>query len=330
VSTSTSYLSRLLLVPFLGVCAAAGGGLVAARSAHADPPPIAAANDVSGLVTSVQGAVVNIAVDHGAGSGFIVDDKGHVVTNAHVINGARNVTVKLADERELPGKVLGKDERLDIAVLQIQGANLPHVNLGSSGSLKVGEPVVAIGNPFGLGGTVTSGIVSAKSRQIGAGPYDDFIQTDASINPGNSGGPLFDTKGQVVGMNTAVTASGQGIGFAIPSDAIKNVLPQLISTGHVERGRIGARIGEVNKETATALGLDNTHDALVGDVEPDGPGAKAGLKTGDVVLAVDGTLVPHGHDLPRMIASHQPGAKVTLDVRRGAGTSKMPITLGTL
>jgi serine protease Do len=267
----------------------------------------------------------------GAGSGFIIDDKGHAVTNAHVVNGADVVKVKLSDERELKAKVLGKDERLDVAVIEIQGAkNLPHVSLGSSAAMKVGEPVVAIGNPFGLGGTVTTGIVSAKSRSIGAGPYDDFIQTDASINPGNSGGPLFDLKGQVVGMNTAINASGQGIGFAIPSDAIREVLPQLIEHGHVRRGMIAAHIQGVDEPLAKALGLQTTKGALVGDVEKGGPADKAGLRSGDVITSVNGTTVAHAHDLPRMIAAHAPGSRVTLDVRRGTSTLSVPVTLGEL
>jgi serine protease Do len=267
----------------------------------------------------------------GAGSGFIIDDKGHVVTNAHVVDGADTVKVKLSDERELRAKVLGKDDRLDVAVIEIQGAkNLPHVNLGSSGSLKVGEPVVAIGNPFGLGGTVTSGIVSAKSRTIGAGPYDDFIQTDASINPGNSGGPLFDQRGQVVGMNTAINPSGQGIGFAIPSDAIKEVLPQLIANGHVRRGKLGAHIQGVDDSLAKALGLSGTRGALVADEEKGSPAEKAGLKNGDVITSVDGAPVAHAHDLPRMIAAHTPGSRVTLEVHRGTQTMNVPVTLAEL
>ncbi|MBX3188549.1 MAG: Do family serine endopeptidase [Labilithrix sp.] len=332
--------------------------------------PAGPSGDVSALVASVQPAVVNITVEQlaktsasemggespfdfffrefggrggappmmphggkrvGAGSGFIIDDKGHVVTNAHVVDGADTVKVKLSDERELGAKVLGKDERLDVAVLEIQGGkNLPHVTLGSSTGLKVGEPVVAIGNPFGLGGTVTSGIVSAKSRTIGAGPYDDFIQTDASINPGNSGGPLFDLRGQVVGMNTAINPSGQGIGFAIPSDAIKEILPQLLEHGHVRRGKLGAHIQAVSEPLSKALALGDTRGALVGSVEKNGPGEKAGLRDGDVVISVDGRPVAHAHDLPRLIASHAPGSKVMLEVRRGTSTVNVLVTLAEL
>jgi serine protease Do len=250
------------------------------------------------------------------GSGFIVDSQGHVVTNAHVVDGADTVKVKLFDDREYRAKVVGKDERLDVAVLQLQNApaDLPLASLGQSDSLRVGEYVVAIGNPFGLGNTVTMGIVSAKGRTIGAGPYDDFIQTDASINPGNSGGPLFNLRGQVVGINTAINPQGKGIGFAIPVDAVKDVLPQLVASGHVSRGRIGVAIQGVDDDLARALGMDRPRGALVEEVEPASPGERAGIKPGDVILAVDGQPVPRSEELPRMIARHAPGAHVQLTV----------------
>ena|SRR5579859_3614949 len=250
------------------------------------------------------------------GSGFIVDQQGHVVTNAHVIDGANQVKVRLADEREFKAKVIGKDTRLDVAVLQLDGAprDLPTVSLGQSEATRVGEYVVAIGNPFGLGNTVTMGIVSAKGRTIGAGPYDDFIQTDASINPGNSGGPLFNLRGQVVGINTAINPQGKGIGFAIPVDAVKQVLPELLATGHVSRGQLGVVIQGMDEDLARAVGLDRPRGALVESVEAGSPGERAGLKPGDVILSVDGQPVPHSEDLPRMIAPHHPGTPVKLSV----------------
>jgi serine protease Do len=250
------------------------------------------------------------------GSGFLVDAQGHVVTNAHVIAEADDVKVKLADDREFRAKVVGKDERLDVAVLQLQGApnDLPVAALGASDVTRVGEYVVAIGNPFGLGNTVTMGIVSAKGRTIGAGPYDDFIQTDASINPGNSGGPLFNLRGQVVGINTAINPQGKGIGFAIPIDAVKDVLPQLIASGHVARGRVGVVIQPMDDDLAKALGMDRSHGALVEEVEPASPAEAAGIKSGDVILAVDGQDVPRSEELPRMIARHAPGSHVKLAV----------------
>jgi serine protease Do len=265
------------------------------------------------------------------GSGFIVEASGKVVTNAHVVEGADEVKVKLADDREFDAKVIGRDRRLDLAVLQLAGAkDLPVAALGASEGLRVGEYVVAIGNPFGLGDTVTMGIVSAKSRAIGAGPYDDFIQTDASINPGNSGGPLFNLHGQVVGINTAINPNGKGIGFAIPSDALRDVLPQLETTGHVARGRLGVGIQPVDAPLAKALGLDHPKGALVGDVEADGPAGKVGMKSGDVILAIDGADVSHAQDLPRIVARHAPGSKVSVTVMRDRTAKTMDVTLDAL
>ncbi len=266
------------------------------------------------------------------GSGFLVDAQGHVVTNAHVIDGATTVKVKLSDDREFRAKVVGKDTRLDVAVLQLESPpkDLPVVSLGKSDALRVGEYVVAIGNPFGLGDTVTMGIVSAKGRTIGAGPYDDFIQTDASINPGNSGGPLFDLHGQVVGINTAINPQGKGIGFAIPIDEVKQELPQLIATGHVSRGRLGVVIQGMDEDLAKAVGLDRPKGALVEQVEPGSPADKAGIKSGDVILSVDGQPVPHSEDLPRMIAPHQPGTTVNLQVWRDRATRSMTVSLASL
>jgi serine protease Do len=319
--------------------------------------------DVASLAAKVRPAVVNITTTHtvrarelgdpfglgdlfgqgrrgrgdrtlrqqALGSGFIIDAQGHVVTNAHVVDGADQVKVKLGDERELDAKVKGRDERLDIAVIELQGAkDLPFVPLGDSEALRVGEYVVAIGNPFGLGQTVTMGIVSAKSRAIGAGPYDDFIQTDASINPGNSGGPLFDMRGNVIGINTAINPNGQGIGFAIPANALKDVLPQLLAKGHVDRGRIGVLVQAVDASLAKALSLPKAEGALVGEVEKGGPGDRAGVKAGDVITAIDGAPVLHSQELPRMVARHAPGSKVTLTVLHDKHEKKVDVTLDRL
>ncbi|MFO0679533.1 MAG: trypsin-like peptidase domain-containing protein [Polyangiaceae bacterium] len=255
------------------------------------------------------------------GTGFLVDDAGHVVTNAHVVEDADKVRVKLSDDREFDAIVKGKDPKLDLAVLEIEGAkNLPGLSLGSSEDLRVGEYVVAIGNPFGLGNTVTMGIVSAKGRVIGAGMYDDFIQTDASINPGNSGGPLFNLRGQVVGINTAINPQGRGIGFAIPVDELKDVLPALIRGGKVSRGRIGVGIQPVDGALAKALGLDKPKGALVNQVEVGSPADKAGVKEGDVIVQVDGKDVPNAQELPRIVARHAPGTKGKVTVVRDKGT----------
>jgi|CZKU01.1.fsa_nt_gi serine protease Do len=266
------------------------------------------------------------------GSGFLIDKEGHVVTNAHVIDGADLVKVRLADDRDYRAKVVGKDIRLDVAVLKLENppSDLPTTSLGSSEALRVGEYVVAIGNPFGLGNTVTMGIVSAKGRTIGAGPYDDFIQTDASINPGNSGGPLFNLRGQVVGINTAINPQGKGIGFAIPIDAVRDVVPQLLATGHVSRGRIGVVIQGMDDDLARAVGLDHSHGALVEDVEPGSPGDKAGIKSGDVIVAVDGQDVPHTEDLPRLVARHAPGTQVKLAVFHERQKRDVDVTLSAL
>jgi serine protease Do len=266
------------------------------------------------------------------GTGFLVDEQGHVVTNAHVVDGADTVKVKLSDDREYRAKVVGKDVRLDVAVLELQAAprDLPLVSLGQSAALRVGEYVVAIGNPFGLGNTVTMGIVSAKGRSIGAGPYDDFIQTDASINPGNSGGPLFNLRGQVVGINTAINPQGKGIGFAIPIDAVKDVLPQLISTGHVARGRLGVVIQGMDEDIAKAIGMDHAHGALVEQVEPDSPAQKAGIQSGDVIVALDGADVSRSEDLPRLVARHAPGTHVRLTVLHAARSRDVDVTLVSL
>jgi serine protease Do len=354
----------------LAVGAAATRSSAAPQAVTPDPahPASAVAGpalDTAALVAKVRSSVVNITVEQAAkrggfddgmnaspfeffgrqgrapapelrkgkalGSGFLFDDKGHVLTNAHVVEGAEKVRVKLSDEREYDAKVKGRDERLDVAVLELIGAkDLPYATLGSSGGIQVGEPVVAIGNPFGLGNTVTSGILSAKGRAIGAGPYDDFLQTDASINPGNSGGPLFDARGQVVGMNTAINPNGQGIGFAIPSDEIREVLPQLVANGHVERGRLGVRIQDVDVKLASAMSLDGAQGAIVDDVEKGGPADKAGFVAGDVIVRTGNTDVTHARDLTRAIARQAPGSKVDVVVRRGKASVTLPVTLGKL
>lgn len=266
------------------------------------------------------------------GSGFIVDPGGLVVTNAHVVDGADQVRIKLADDREFAAKVKGRDKMLDLAVLELVDApkDLPVASLGRSETLRVGEYVVAIGNPFGLTHTVTMGIVSAKGRTIGAGPYDDFIQTDASINPGNSGGPLFDLRGQVIGINTAINPSGQGIGFAIPVDTLKQVLPQLVSQGRVARGRLGVLVQPVDAALAKALGLESARGALVGEVEIDGPAAQAGLVAGDLIVEVNGVTIARSEDLPKIIAAYPPESKVSVKILRQGKERSIDVTLAEL
>ena len=285
-----------------------------------------------GVMPNGEGGEGQTLHEQALGSGIIFDSEGHIVTNAHVVDDADRVKVRLADDREYAAKVIGKDKRIDVAVLKLENPphDLPVASLGSSEALRVGEYVVAIGNPFGLGDTVTMGIVSAKGRSIGAGPYDDFIQTDASINPGNSGGALFDLRGQVIGINTAINPEGKGIGFAIPIDLVKEALPQLIATGHVSRGQIGVRIQGIDPAIATALGMDHAHGALVEEVEPGSPAQRAGIEDGDVIVSVDGKDVPRSSDLPRMIASHAPGATVNVKVMRDKQLRSFAITLDAL
>ncbi|MDI1480423.1 Do family serine endopeptidase [Polyangium sp. y55x31] len=251
------------------------------------------------------------------GTGFIIDPEGFIVTNAHVIEGADDVKVRLADEREFGADVVGRDTKLDLALLKLRGASgLPVAALGSSEALRVGEHVLAVGNPFGLGHTVTLGIVSAKARSIGAGPYDDFIQTDASINPGNSGGPLFNWKGEVIGINTAIRAGANGIGFATPVDALRDILPQLREKGHVERGKLGLLFQPLTADLGKAFGMDTPKGALVSDLEPGGAAARAGIKPGDIVVAVNGTPIHHAEDLPRKVARHAPGTTIKVSLLR--------------
>jgi serine protease Do len=253
----------------------------------------------------------------GMGSGFVIHESGLVLTNNHVIDGADQITVKLADGREFRASVVGRDPKTDVAILKIQDAkDLPTVVLGNSDALEVGDWVIAIGNPFGLWHSVSMGIVSAKERFIGAGPYDDFIQTDAAINPGNSGGPLFNAAGEVIGINTAIVAQGQGIGFAVPINLVKALVPQLEAKGTVSRGWLGVAIQDMSPDMAKSLSLDRVRGALIAEVVPGSPADKAGIKPGDVVLSVDGKNIESYNQLSRTIALYPPGAKLKLQVLR--------------
>jgi serine protease Do len=252
------------------------------------------------------------------GTGFIISSDGYVVTNAHVVEGADKVKVRLVDDREFDADIVGRDAKLDLALLKLKKVDgaLPTAALGTSESLRVGEHVLAVGNPFGLGHTVTLGIVSAKARSIDMGLYDNFIQTDASINPGNSGGPLFNWKGDVIGINTAIRAGANGIGFAIPVDTLRDVLPQLRDKGRVERGKLGLVFQPMSTDLAKALGMPSPKGALVSDVSPGGSADRAGIKQGDVITAVNGTPIVHADELPRNVARNTPGAKVKVTLVR--------------
>ena len=256
---------------------------------------------------------------HSLGSGFIIREDGYVVTNNHVVDGATEIAVKLSDGREFPAKIVGRDEKTDLALLKIDAKGLPVLPFGDSDKLQVGEPVMAIGNPFGLEGTVTTGIVSAEGRVIGEGPYDNFIQTDASINPGNSGGPLVNTAGQVVGIDTAIfsqSGGSVGIGFAIPINMAKTILPQLEAKGHVTRGWLGVSIQPVTPELAKAMQLPKEEGALVAQVLPDSPAQKAGLQAGDVIVEYDGHAIAKAEDLPRLVAGTPVEQTATVKVLR--------------
>lgn len=251
------------------------------------------------------------------GSGFIISNDGYILTNNHVVAGADEIKIKLSDGREFKAEVKGTDEKLDLAVLKIDvKGGLPVAQLGDSDTIQVGEWVMAIGNPFGLNQTVTAGIVSAMGRVIGSGPYDDFIQTDASINPGNSGGPLFNADGRVIGINTAIVAGGQGIGFAIPINMAKGVLPQLEEKGKVTRGWLGVGIQPVTPELAQSFGVKGEKGALVADVTKDSPADKGGLKSGDIILEFDGKQIQEMNNLPRLVAVTPVGKKVKLKILR--------------
>jgi serine protease Do len=251
------------------------------------------------------------------GSGFIINREGYIVTNNHVVENASEIKVSLSDKEEYDAKVIGRDPRTDVALIKIEvKRDLPVVALGDSSTLRVGEWVMAIGNPFGFGHTVTTGIVSAKGRTIGAGPYDDFIQTDASINPGNSGGPLFNMNGEVVGINSAIMATGQGIGFAIPVNVAKELLVQLREKGRVVRGWLGVQVQRVTPELAKSFGLDRERGALVADVMPDTPAEKAGIERGDVIIEFNGRKIEEMNDLPRAVANTAPNTDVPVKILR--------------
>ncbi len=278
-----------------------------------------------------EGPPQNIRRQNSLGSGFIISNEGYILTNNHVVSGADEIQVKLSDGRILPAQIIGADPKIDVAVIKIASKEaLPTVTMGDSDGLQIGEWVAAIGNPFGLTHTVTAGIVSAKGRVIGAGPYDNFIQTDASINPGNSGGPLFNLKGEVVGINTAIIASGQGIGFATPINMAKSVIPQLIKGGRVERGYLGIGLQEVSPEIATSLGLNKPQGALVGAVYDRSPAQEVGILPGDLILSFNGRLVENVHELPVWISQSPVGTEADLEILRGKDRRAMRVKLSSL
>ncbi len=339
----------LALLPLLSLTAC---GLDAVNDAMADAPQAAAPPkgfnpqaSLAPLVEAVQPAVVNVYVrsrqaipreyqyffglpseriQQGQGSGFVVSADGYIVTNNHVVDNATDISVKFSDGTEHAAKVVGTDPGSDVALLKIDaGATLPFLQIGDSDALRVGDWVVAVGNPLGLGHTVTSGIVSGKGRNIPEMPLDEFLQTDASINPGNSGGPLVGLDGKVIGMNTAIIQGANSVGFAIPSNHVREIVEQLKNSGKVARGYIGVQMAQLPEAAREALG----DGVLLADVVPDGPAAKAGLKRGDIVTKVGGKDVRDPDDLQRIIANRRPGAAVEVEAMRRGVAKSFTITL---
>jgi serine protease Do len=344
--------------PHLGFTAGAKTPLWTERPADVAPAPVQQPNWVE-LVKQLKPAVVNVStkrVETGTamkspfgqgdgfdqffkqfgdqprrsvrsmGSGFVINQNGHIITNNHVVEGATEITVRLSDGREFSAKVVGRDPKTDLALLKVEATGLPTIAMGDSAELKVGEPVMAIGNPFGLEQTVTTGIVSATGRVIGQGPYDDFVQTDASINPGNSGGPLINGRGQAIGINAAIfsqSGGSVGIGFAIPSNQAKSVVTQLAENGRVSRSWLGVAIQPLTPDLAKGLGIKETKGALVANVTDDSPAAKAGMKQGDVITEYDGKKVSGSEELPRLVADTPAGREVALTVMRDGKPVKL-------
>ena len=269
----------------------------------------------------------------GTGSGFIVGSDGTILTNAHVVSGADEVVVKLTDKRKFTAKVIGADARTDVAVLKITASHLPIVKLGDPDTLRVGEAVAAIGSPFGFENSVTAGIVSAKGRSLPSESYVPYIQTDVAINPGNSGGPLFNMKGEVVGINSQIySRSGgyQGVSFAIPIDVAMEVMGQIKAGGKVSRGWLGVVIQEVSSDLAESFGLDRPRGALIAQVQPDGPAAKAGLQAADVILKFNGKPIENSGDLPRMVGTVKPGSTIPLEIWRKGKVQTVSVVLAEL
>ena len=284
-----------------------------------------------GMVPGPQGRMPDPAPAQGVGSGFIISGDGYILTNAHVVDGASEVTVLLTDKRELEAKVVGVDAMTDIAVVKVEAKNLPVVEIGDPKQTRVGEWVAAIGSPFGMDHTVTAGIVSAKSRNLPSETLVPFIQTDVAVNPGNSGGPLFNMDGQVIGVNSQIystTGGYMGMSFAIPIDVAMKVKDQLVEHGKVTRGRMGVTVQEVTPTLAQSFGLDKARGALVSKVDEDGPAAKAGLKSGDVIVGFGGKAIQESGELPAIVADTKPGETVNVRIVRGGDEQDLELTVG--
>ena len=340
---ATAPATSALLPDFTGIVARDGPAVVNISVTHEAKDADASAPQLQGIDPNnpffqffhqFNGAVPNnSAPEHALGSGFIVSPDGIILTNAHVVDGATDVMVKLTDKREFRAKVIGIDKPSDIAVLKINATGLPTVKLGNSANEKVGEWVLAIGSPFGFDNSVTAGIVSAKSRSLPDGTYIPFIQTDAAVNPGNSGGPLINMKGEVIGINSQIfTESGgyQGLSFAVPINLAVKVKDQLQKFGKVSRGRLGVSIQEVDQQLADSFGLKRPGGALVASVDKSGPAAKAGIKPGDVILSLNGRAISSSSELPELVADVRPGTMATLGISRNGALKQIEVKVGEL
>ncbi|MBL8702674.1 MAG: Do family serine endopeptidase [Alphaproteobacteria bacterium] len=296
-------------------------------------PPGSPFNDMLRRFLEQQGGAARARPVRALGSGFVIDPDGYIVTNNHVVSQANTIMVRLEDEREFPARLVGRDARSDLALLKIDAPSpLPAVALGDSDTAQIGDWVIAVGNPFGLGGTVTAGIVSARGRDIGSGPDDQFIQVDAPINRGNSGGPLFDQDGKVIGVNTAIVSpsgGSVGIGFAVPSNVVKRVVADLRANGHVDRGWLGVSVQALTPDLAKGLASPVSSGALVAAVSPDSPAAHAGLQAGDVVTAIDDRPIASGRELAREIGGARAGTEIALKVVRAGQPHVMRLRVGT-
>ncbi len=317
-----------------GIGIGVGQGLVNFRDvpvAWAQAVPIPSGNQeqtVIEVVKQVRPAVVSVKRQGGSGSGVIIRHDGLVITNAHVVGQSKEATVKLANGKEYPAQVLGVDPAVDVAVLKVSATGLPVAPFADSDRLDVGQTAIAIGNPLGLEGTVTTGVVSATNRQRSPDDFVEFIQTDAAINPGNSGGPLLDSRGRVMGINTWIIGRASGLGFAVPINVARDVAKQVMETGTVRRAVLGILPSSVTPETAARLNQPVKRGAAVSEVTKDSPAERAGLKTEDIITAVDGEAVTSAGDLRRLLRPHKPGDVVTLTVRRGSETLSLKVKLG--
>ena len=314
---------------WLGLCLGFLGSSTLIETAQARPQTVGQYNpslSLAPLVEKMSPVVVYIEVNGtnyfgqdtqmGQGSGFIISEDGYILTNHHVVKGSTSVKVRLSSGKSYTGDVIGIDDSLDVAVVKIKAKNLPYAKLGKSKNIRVGDWVVAIGNPFGLSHSVTSGIISAKNRALGSGPYDDYLQTDASINPGNSGGPLFNLKGEVVGINTAIDARAQGIGFSVPIDSVQKVLQDLKTKGHASRGWLGIGVGTMGNQVT------------VGDIYPNTPAQKYGLRKGDIIVSIDGKSIDDGEEAIRIIGKYRANEKIAIKVKRKGKSKTINVVLG--